>query len=404
MILIPVLAIFALMAQDAASAPGFYVWQRDVTPAVIDAARAAVAEGRELFALAGEFDADTSGTLIDLSPDLSSPFHFGSGDSPLPSATAVFRVRLGALDAPGTVGAALAARANELGATRVQLDVDAPESRLGDYALLASAVRGGLPEGSTLSLTLLPCHFAHRAAVRKVLDSADYGVLQLHGIEPPGKLSDGWRLMDPRTVRTSLSRARAIGVPLRVALPTYAYVLTFDPDGSFRRLYAEGFPGRETLPEGTICRLAAPDAALLAELLSAPDALPAIWFRLPVAGGDRWCFDRATLSELEAGRVPEPCIALEAEPLPAGNGFRLFATFRHAIPLDPAKVPLRWRNADREGEWMSFGGCAAAVPVGRLPDSITLAPHACGERFLVAIVLSENRLLISSPDIPLYPP
>lgn len=380
-------------------APGFYVWQREFSPAVLAAARAAAGEGRELFVLAGEFDR-RDGAFRDLAPGLRPPFDFGAGDASLPSATAVFRVRLGALDAPVPSGEALAERARELGATRLQLDVDAPERRLGDYAGLVRAVRAGLPAGAALSATLLPCHFAHPEDVRAVLEPADYGVLQLHGIDPPGALSDAWRLMDPATVRTALRRARALGAPLRVSLPAYAYVLTFAPDGAFRRLYAEGFPGRESLPAGTVCRLAAPDPALLAELLADPALPPAIWFRLPVPGADRWCLDRSTLSELEAGRVPAPCVALDAEPLPAGNGFRLFATFRHAIPLDPAEVPLRWRDEARAGEWMSLGGCAAAAPAGRLPESVTLAPHACGERFLAAVVLTDNGL---SPDPQTHP-
>ena len=393
---------FALAARGAA--PGFYVWQRETTPAVLEAARAAAGEGRELFALAGEFDAGAGGALRDLATGLRPPFDFGAGDPSLPPATAVFRVRIGALQAPAPVGAALAERARALGATRVQLDVDAPERRLGDYAALVRAVRAGLPEGATLSATLLPCHFAHADDVRAVLAAADYGVLQLHGIDPPGALSDGWRLMDPATVRTALRRARALGAPLRVALPAYAYVLTFAPDGAFRRLFAEGFPGRACLPEGTLCRIAAPDAAQLAALLADPDLPPAIWFRLPVTGSDRWCLDRATLSELEAGRVPAPCVALDAEPLPAGNGFRLFATFRHAIPLDPAEIPLRWRDEARAGEWMSFGGCVTDAPAGRLPESVALAPHACGERFLAAVVLSDNRLSQSPQLQPLSLP
>ena len=399
-----ILALLVLMVRSVMSAPGFYVWQRDVTPAVLAEARAATEEGREIFALAGEFTADATGALCDLSPNLCPPFNFGSGDSSLPSATAVFRVRPGALDAPEIFGAALATRAGELGATSVQLDVDAPESRLEDYALLAAAVRAGLPKSATLSLTLLPCHFAHPSSVRAVLASADYGVLQLHGIDPPGSLSDEWRLMDPATVRSALSRARALDVPLRMALPAYAYVLTFDQEGLFRRLYAEGFPGRQFLPEGMVCRLAAPDAGILAELLSAPDAQSEIWFRLPVPGGDRWCLDRKTLSELEAGRVPEADVHLETESLPAGNGFRLFATFRHTIPLDPVKIPLRWSDANHNGEWIAVGGCAADVPAGGLPQSIALAPHACGERFLAAIVLSENRLSPSCFDYPLPQP
>ncbi|MBQ7252815.1 MAG: hypothetical protein IJS32_09490, partial [Kiritimatiellae bacterium] len=45
------------------AAPGFYVWQRDITPAVREAARAASAEGRGLFVLAGEFDRAADGSL-----------------------------------------------------------------------------------------------------------------------------------------------------------------------------------------------------------------------------------------------------------------------------------------------------------------------------------------------------
>ena len=45
----------AAVAAAADGLPGVYVWHRGITPAVMEAARAAVAEGRELFALAGYF-------------------------------------------------------------------------------------------------------------------------------------------------------------------------------------------------------------------------------------------------------------------------------------------------------------------------------------------------------------
>ena len=71
---------------------------------------------------------------------------------------------------------------------------------------------------------------------------------------------------------------------------------------------------------------------------------------------------------------------------------RLYGAFLHHIPLDPATVPLRWRDAARTGEWMPLGGCTADAPPGRLPSAVTLAPHACGERFLAAVVLTDNSL------------
>ena len=379
-------------ASDRAWRPGFYVWQRDVSQDVMDAARRAVAESRELFVLAGEFDRKGGDVRHDLASDPRPPFDFGDGDHALPPATAVFRVRMDALDTASDTGAAVAARAAALGARRVQLDVDAPESRLDDYAALANAVRAGLPADSTLSLTILPCHLAHRAAVRRLLAVADYGVLQLHGIDPPTSLDEGWRLMDPATVRKALARARALGARMRIALPSYAYVLEFAPDGTFRRLYAEGFRGITALPPGSVVRAAVPDQKLLAGLLSDPDTPPAIWFRMPVSGGDRWCLDRETLDELEKGHVPAPCVAIDTESLPAGNGFRVFATFRHIIANDPAEIPLHWRDEARAGEWIAVGGCSADVPAGRLPESVTLAPHACGERFLAAVVVTDNRL------------
>lgn len=397
------LCIATLLAVVGAFAapPGVYVWQRNLSPAVVDAVRAAVAEGREVFALAGEFERDADGTIHELLQPDGLPFDFGGGApagiTSAPPATAVFRVRIGALDDPAASAAVLAARAASLGATRVQLDVDAPERRLSDYASLAAAVRAGLPPESTLSLTLLPCHLSHPDDVRAVLAPADYGVLQLHGIDPPGSLDEGWRLMDLATVLTALDRAHALGLPFRIALPAYSYVLQFAPDGTFQRLWAEGFPGVEAIPPGDIVRLAAPDLPLLAGLLVDPEMPPAIWFRMPVPGGDRWCLDATTLRELESGRAPAPAIALDSEPLPAGNGFRLYAAFLHDIPLDVATVPLRWRNSARVGEWMPLGGCIIDAPPGRLPDSVTLAPHACGERFLAAVVLTENRLELTDP-------
>ncbi len=375
------------------NANGLYVWQRHWSEHVEAAVCSELEAGtHDLYMLEGELEYNGAAAR----------WHWSEVPEDVwrhPRVTAVFRLPVPALDNPGQSAEAIVSRAGALGVHRLQLDADVPERLIVRYAELLEEVRRRWPpENPTLHLgaTFLPCHL-NLKDIRRALALIDEPVIQLHGIDTPKNHDGHWALMKRQTVFQALRSARALDKRFKMALPCYAYVLTFNADGSFRRLYAEGLPDSFTPPPGTVCELAAPDLDLLHDIFTSSLRLPAIWFRMPVPGGDRWCLDAATLRELESGRAPAPAVILDTEPLPAGNGFCLYAAFLHDIPLDAVTVPLRWRDSARVGEWMPLGGCVADAPAGRLPDSVTLAPHACGERFLAAVVLTENHLENTEP-------
>jgi hypothetical protein len=93
----------------------------------------------------------------------------------------------------------------------------------------------------------------------------------------------------------AVERAGRIGVPFRVALPTYGYVIAFDRAGRFIGLSAEG-PDR-VWPDGAQLREVNADPLEMAALLRTwtarrPAAMRGvIWYRLPVAADQlnwRW--------------------------------------------------------------------------------------------------------------------
>ena len=99
-----------------------------------------------------------------------------------------------------------------------------------------------------------------------------------------------------------------MGVPFRIALPTYGYLVAFDPAGKFFALAAEGpIP---TWPSGTQVRVAradAPSVSALAHALATappPHCTGVIWFRLPVAS-DRLNWNWTTLATILQGGTPE---------------------------------------------------------------------------------------------------
>src|SRR5439155_25472501 len=112
---------------------------------------------------------------------------------------------------------------------------------------------------------------------------------------------------DPHLARRSVERAGRLGIPFRVALPTYGYAFAFDPTGNFIGLSAEG-PSRNW-PEGSLLREAPAQPDAMARLVNEwtvdrPDALRGIiWYRLPVTG-DRRNWSWPTLAAVMAGRVP----------------------------------------------------------------------------------------------------
>jgi len=197
------------------------------------------------------------------------------------------------------------AAAHGVHVSELQMDYDTPTSKLAGYRRWVQAVRAAAVP-VPLFFTAVPA-WLRSEDFTPLARSADGYVLQLHAIVRPRDLRSLAPLCDPDDARAAIERAARIGVPYRVALPTYGYLLAFDPTGAVTGFSAEG---RHPLwdPRWTVREVHA-EATELAPLirdLSAehPTLLAGvIWYRMPVEG-DTLNWTWPTLSSVMRGRAP----------------------------------------------------------------------------------------------------
>ena len=177
------------------------------------------------------------------------------------------------------------ARTNNVTLAELQIDFDCAESKLDGYRVWIEAIQrrvAPLP----VTITALPSWLDSRAFQRLTAVATNY-VLQVHSAERPRNSSAPFTLCDPRAARWAVESAGRLGVPFRVALPTYGYLQAFDSSGKFISLSAEG--PRPNWPTNALVRKVESDSQELAELIrtwtaSRPAAMRGvIWYRLPVA-------------------------------------------------------------------------------------------------------------------------
>ncbi len=196
------------------------------------------------------------------------------------------------------------AGAHGVSARSIQIDYDCPTSGLGEYAALLRQLRTRMPD-TELSITALPSWLGARQ-FRLAARNVSYFVLQVHSLEKPRTVADPIILCDTRKIPGYLRSASALGVPFMLALPTYGYRVSFDEEGRFASLCAEG-PFREWRP-GFEVRLAMSDPVKIAGVVRALSLsqpahfLGLVWFRLPVDSDDlNWSWP--TLLAVMAGRA-----------------------------------------------------------------------------------------------------
>jgi hypothetical protein len=216
-------------------------------------------------------------------------------------------------------GLAMEARAKQAEPVELQIDFDCAESKLDDYRAWLGAVQqrvAPLP----VTITALPSWLDSPAFMRLAAVATNY-VLQVHSLNKPVDISTPFMLCDPIAAKLAVARAGEMGVPFRVALPTYAYIVAFGADGKFIGLSAEA--GRSNWPEGIQLREMSADPLAMAALANdwaanPPAALRGlIWYRLPVPVDNlnwRW----PTLGAIIAGRVPRGSFHAVARRVEAG--------------------------------------------------------------------------------------
>lgn len=331
-----------------------YVWQRAHTAAVADAVRTRAPEFDHLVVLAAEVSwPQGRADVIRVPVALSS----------LKTASSVgLAIRVNAYsgsfaaDAPATralvdLASSLLAEAGAAGLhiTEIQIDFDAPESRLADYRLWLDALRPAVSP-ARLTFTALPSWLKHRADFTALTVAANDFVLQVHSLTRPASPDDRVPLCNPDSARRAVNDAAGFSRPFRVALPTYGYDLAFAPDGRFRALSAEG--PAPSWPADTIVRELTSDPVALANVVSEwqsahPQALKGIiWYRLPVAG-DRLNWAWPTLKSVMAGKTPAARLTVEARSNELGLVECILINSGTAAFTGPLDAELTWNHATR---------------------------------------------------------
>lgn len=292
-----------------------YVWQRVWTPSVRNAVDAHARSFDETVVLGAEIawrDGVARTTYVDL-PYAAGPRRVGValriGPSPrAPGTDATDR----ALVAETASALIASARTQGVEPSELQLDYDCAESKLDGYADWLAAVREAVAP-VPVTLTALPS-WLDRAAFARLARASDGFVLQVHSLEPPASAGDAAPLCDADRAARWAEQAARVGVPFRVALPTYGYALAWSRDGKFLGAAAEGAP--PTWPRGAVVRELSADANAMASLVrrwnrDRPAALRGVvWFRLPVDGDARnWRW--TTLARAMRGRDTRPRVVAE---------------------------------------------------------------------------------------------
>ncbi len=291
-----------------------YVWQRSWDGAVKDAVRTVPEAVRGLAPLCSEIawrgeNATVAWPDVDLEA-------LGSSGRPV---SAVLRVGPRVPTEQATVEVCKVAvevlgklRAGKVEPVELQIDFDCAESQLAGYrALLARLRRAVAP--LPVRPTVLPSWLSRREFLKLARECGAY-VLQVHATAVPRIDGAETTLCDTEDARRWVEQAGKLGVPFRVALPTYTYRVAFAQGGKLLGIEAEGEP--RAWPEGTVMRAFRPDAAKLAALIGdwnrdRPGCLTGLlWYRLPVATDSqnwRW----PTLSAVMQGREPSRGVRVE---------------------------------------------------------------------------------------------
>ena len=203
--------------------------------------------------------------------------------------------------------------------SELQLDFDCAESRLGGYAVWLGAIRKVTGHVS-LVITALPS-WLNRPEFKNLIAHTDGYVLQVHSIERPKGADAPLSLCDPAAASAAVKRASALGVPFRVALPTYGYLVAFGANGKFIGLSAEG--PAPSWPDGTTIREVRSDPQVIAGLVQSwatnrpPNLTGIIWYRFPIADDIlnwRW----PTLSAMVSLRSPRESFRAESRRVEPG--------------------------------------------------------------------------------------
>lgn len=197
------------------------------------------------------------------------------------------------------------ARTNGITPSELQIDFDCASSKLAGYRMWVETIRRKITP-VPLTITTLPS-WLKDPAFKTLVRATDGYVLQVHSLDPPKNINAPYTLCDPAAARRAVVQAGEIGVPFRVALPTYGYLLAFDKNGRFVGLSAEG--PNKSWPADVQVREVRADPLEMGRLVQTwstnrPSTLRGIiWYRFPVIV-DNFNWHWKTLGAIVASRLP----------------------------------------------------------------------------------------------------
>jgi hypothetical protein len=299
-----------------------YLWQHDWSPSVHDAIVDQHAQFHRLVILVAEISPRASPpTVVWIHPDYSalaqSVHEIGIAIRIGPaSGSAVYES-----DSPqsqllcDTVRRAVTdARSSGLAVAEVQIDFDCAESKLAGYrtwVLLAKSAIVPTP----VVITALPSWLKRSEFPALAIEAGGF-VMQVHSLHRPIAPDSNLTICEAGEASQAVIDASKIGVPFRVALPTYSYLAAFSAEGKFLGLSAEGPLG--SWPAGSILKPMQSDPVAIAPLVANWTAHPPgnltgiIWYRLPVAG-DSMNWAPVTLRAVMAGHAPKPNLVTDLD-------------------------------------------------------------------------------------------
>jgi hypothetical protein len=238
------------------------------------------------------------------------------------------------------------ARTAGLAPTELQLDFDCASSKLSGYRIWVELIRKRVAP-VPLVITALPS-WLDEPAFRPLAQAADGYVLQVHSLQRPTGFEANFTICDPTLARHAVAKAADIGVPFRVALPTYGYLVAFDAKGRFIGLSAEGpaksWPGDARFKEVRADPL---QMAQLTQEWSAnhPAALKGIiWYRLPVEG-DIFNWRWSTFSAILQLRIPRKSVRVESHRVEPGLTELSLVNDGEIDISSRLAIQIRWQGA-----------------------------------------------------------
>lgn len=268
------------------------------------------------------------------------------------------------------------ARDAGLTVSEVQIDYDCAESKLAGYRKWLTAFRRETESAKTkLTITALPA-WLKSSDFAPLVRATDGFVLQVHSLERPKSPDAAFTLCDPERAKAWARQASVAGVPFRIALPTYGYLLGFDPAGKFLGLAAEGRP--PAWPQGAQVRAIRADAPAMAklsnELLASPPphCTGVIWFRLPVPR-DRYNWAAATFSTVLRGEIPAAKLSATVERPERGLAEIVIENRGHTTEPLPRNVALKWASDMRLLAADGIGGFRLEIRGGEAQGNVRAA-------------------------------